>query len=249
MKAKMKLTRLLALALLMALALPAWALAAQDALVARKGLDGFEASVDSICAVYDVVWMCGWQGVYAYDAAAGDMTAYPFTEAWSAAAQGVYDPERGETVYQGILAWFSWNGGVYALVNTANGQGMIDARLCALTVNERGEADFETVGTIDWQSLENDSYVQIDSCCVVNDVLCAVSWVGDQRLCFIPLDGSCATVTEVPCSQLCPCEGGVLAVEETWDSGETEYVFYQVEVPSGRKTALTRFTPEEGQVE
>ena len=72
MNMKTRFFRILALALVLAL-LPAAALAAGDRLVARRGLDGFDGQVDSLCAVGDVIWRRGDEAVYAWDAATGDM--------------------------------------------------------------------------------------------------------------------------------------------------------------------------------
>lgn len=249
MKGMKHLKCLLALVLALALLAPMSALAASDALVARSGLDGFEGDVDSICAVGDVIWMYGYRGVYAYDAISGEMESHPFTAEWMAQRQGVYDAETKQTLYRGVFAWFSWNDAVYALVNTTDGRGMTDGALCRLTLNEGGEASFETVGPVDWQSLESDGYVQIDGCCVVNDVLCACAYQGDQRLCFIPLDGSRATVTDARCweGMAFPYDGGVMAVDEAWNNG-TEYIFNKVDVPSGKIAEIARYAPESGQL-
>ncbi len=247
MNMKTRFFRILALALVLAL-LPAAALAAGDRLVARRGLDGFDGQVDCLCAVEDVIWMYGDEAVYACDAASGDLTEYPFAAEWLTARQGVYDPEKGATLYRNVSAWFSWNGAVYALVSTADGAGVIDAGLCRLTIDEQGEADFQRAGGVDWQPLLDDEYLQIDSCHVVNDVLCAVCWQGDQRLCFIPLDDRPATVTDIFCEQLCPWDDGLLAARMEW-SDRPEYTFYRVDVPSGRAVELRRYEPEEGEVE
>ena len=59
MKGMKHLKCLLALVLALALLAPMSALAASDALVARRGLDGFEGDVDSICAVGDVIRTTG----------------------------------------------------------------------------------------------------------------------------------------------------------------------------------------------
>ncbi len=85
--------------------------------------------------------------------------------------------------------------------------------------------------------MESDGYVQIESCCVVDDVLCAARYEG---LCFIPLEGGRAATTSLQCWQVCPFDGGLLAVGEEWSDG-TEYVFYQVDVPSGDRTELARY--------
>ncbi|MBO4883860.1 MAG: carbohydrate ABC transporter substrate-binding protein, partial [Clostridia bacterium] len=148
-----------------------------------------------------------------------------------------------------VIAWFSWDGGVCALVNTSDGRGMTDCGLCHLTINEQGEADFAPAGPVDWQALESDGRLQIDGCCVVGDVLCAEVYMGDMRLCFIPLDGSRATVTDARCweGMVFPCDGGVIAVDEAWNDG-TEYIFNRVDVPSGRVTEIARFSPEDGYV-
>ncbi len=241
-----RICRLIALlALAVALLIPAAALAAEDALVAREGLDGFGDYVNSICAVGDTIWMYGGEGVYEYDAATGEMTPHPYSAEWREIRQGVYDAESRETVYRGVFAWFGWNDEVYALVNTSNGRGMTGAWLCRLALNEQGEASFESVGSIDWEAVESDGYVEVESCCVVNDVLCAARYDG---LCFIPLDGSRAATTSLQCWQVCPFDGGLLAVGEEWSDG-TEYVFYQVDVPSGSMTELGRYaTPTDSEL-
>ncbi len=236
---------LLALALALLASVPA--LASEDALVARKGLDGFEDDVNAICAVGDAIWMYGYQGVYEFDAQTGETTAYPFSAEWTAARQGVYDADTKQTLYRGVIAWFSWDGGVCALVNASDGRGITDAELCRLTISERGEADFAPVGPVDWQALESGGWVQIDGCCVVGDVLCAEVYMGDMRLCLVPLDGSRATVTDARCweGMVFPYDGGVMAVDEAWNDG-TEYIFNRVDVPSGRVTEIARFSPEDG---
>ena len=234
-------------ALMLALVTSVPALAAGDALIAREGLDGFTGSVDSICAVGDTIWMYGYQGVYEYDANTGEMTAHPFASEWTAARMGVYDAGAKQTLYRNVFAWFAWNGGVYALTNTSDGRGMTGAELSCLALNENGEAYFESVGPVDWQALESYGWVQIDGCCVVDGVLCAEAYIGDMRLCLLPLDGSRATVTDACCweGMVFPYDGGVMAVDEAWNNG-TEYIFNRVDVSSGKITEIARFLPEDG---
>ena len=160
------------ISLLLMVSAPVSALAAADALIARNGMDGFDDNVHAICALGDTVWTYSYRSVYAYDAETGAMTEYPFTSEWMTTQQGVYQPESGKTVYRGIFAWFSWNGEVCALVSTATPNGMTGGKLCRLVIDGQGEADFEPIGAIDWQALEDDGYVQIENCCVVGWATC-----------------------------------------------------------------------------
>lgn len=184
-----------ALALLLT-ALPALAVRG-DAIIARNGQDGFDDYAMRLCVIGDEVWIEGRNGAYVYNAASGEMVAYPWDDATLAAMKGENRDENGAQKFTYTTAWFAYQDAAYALLLTYSygGEGETgdyQTALARVRIQD-GRASFEESGTVDWQGLsdELDDTVNLSDVVVVNDTLCGVAQsMGNEVVIFLPLNGS-----------------------------------------------------------
>lgn len=184
-----------ALALLLT-AVPALAVQG-DAIIARNGQDGFDDYAMRLCVIGDEVWIEGRNGAYVYNAASGEMAAYPWDDATLAAMKGENRDENGAQKFTYTTAWFAYQDAAYALLLTYSygGEGETgdyQTALARVRIQD-GRASFEESGTVDWQGLsdELDDTVNLSDVVVVNDTLCGVAQsMGNEVVIFLPLNGS-----------------------------------------------------------
>lgn len=189
------LSLILALALLLT-AVPALAVQG-DAIIARNGQDGFDDYAMRLCVIGDEVWIEGRNGAYVYNAASGEMAAYPWDDATLAAMKGENRDENGAQKFTYTTAWFAYQDAAYALLLTYSygGEGETgdyQTALARVRIQD-GRASFEESGTVDWQGLsdELDDTVNLSDVVVVNDTLCGVAQsMGNEVVIFLPLNGS-----------------------------------------------------------
>ena len=190
------LSLILAAALLLT-AVPALAVRG-DAIIARQGQDGFDDYVTALCTIGDVVWMEGGRdgGVYTYDTASGEMTAYSWDDAARTLLRGENYDETGAQTFTYIAAWFAYQDAPCALLLSYSYKDRESSSYQAVLARVRvqdGRASFEEIGTVDWQGLsdELDDTVNLSDVVVVNDTLCALAQGMDNEVvAFLPLDGS-----------------------------------------------------------
>lgn len=213
-----------------------------DALIARRGMDGFNDSIQAVCALGDALWLLGYDGVYAYDTAAETLATYAWDENYTTARYGVYDTS-GEKVYTSVCCIFAWREGLYALSLTSSVEsGAINVELCAIRI-QGGLASLEVIGEVDWQPGVYDDYFSVINCFAIGDVLCANVNMRYDALCLIPLDGSDMIVTDITNALICPYEDKLMAV--TSERGDTlEYIFSEVNARTGEYTRLARLDTE-----
>ena len=184
-----------ALALLLT-AVPALAVQG-DAIIARNGQDGFDDYAMRLCVIGDEVWIEGRNGAYVYNAASGEMAAYPWDDATLAAMKGENRDENGAQKFTYTTAWFAYQDAAYALLLTYSygGEGETgdyQTALARVRIQD-GRASFEEIGTLDWQGLSDElgDTVNLSDVVVVNDTLCALAQGMDNEVvAFLPLDGS-----------------------------------------------------------
>lgn len=189
------LSLILAAALLLT-AVPALAVQG-DAIIARNGQDGFDDYAMRLCVIGDEVWIEGRNGAYVYNAASGEMAAYPWDDATLAAMKGENRDENGAQKFTYTTAWFAYQDAAYALLLTYSygGEGETgdyQTALARVRIQD-GRASFEESGTVDWQGLsdELDDTVNLSDVVVVNDTLCGVAQsMGNEVVIFLPLNGS-----------------------------------------------------------
>ena len=193
------LSLVLAAALLLT-AVPALAVQG-DAIIARNGQDGFDDYAMRLCVIGDEVWIEGRNGAYVYNAASGEMTAYPWDDATLAAMKGENRDENGAQKFTYTTAWFAYQDAAYALLVTYSygGEGETSDYQTALARVriQDGRASFEESGAVDWKGLtdELDENVYLSNTAVVNDTLCGVAQsMGNNVVIFLPLNGSAPRV-------------------------------------------------------
>ena len=193
------LSLVLAAALLLT-AVPALAVQG-DAIIARNGQDGFDDYAMRLCVIGDEVWIEGRNGAYVYNAASGEMAAYPWDDATLAAMKGENRDENGAQKFTYTTAWFAYQDAAYALLLTYSygGEGETgdyQTALARVRIQD-GRASFEESGAVDWKGLtdELDENVYLSNTAVVNDTLCGVAQsMGNEVVIFLPLNGSAPRV-------------------------------------------------------
>ena len=184
-------------AVLLLTAVPALAVRG-DAIIARQGQDGFDDYVTALCTIGDVVWMKGDRdgGVYTYDTASGEMTAYSWDDAVHTMLRGENYDETGAQTFTYVAAWFAYQDAPCALLLSYSYKDgkTSDYRAALARVHAQdGRASFEEIGAVDWQGLSDElnDTVNLEDVVVVNDTLCAlVQSMDDEIVAFLPLDGS-----------------------------------------------------------
>ena len=212
-----------ALVLLMAV-VPALAVSG-DAVIGRYGQDGFDDFVMGVCTIGDEVWIEGRNGAYVYSVSSGEMTFYPWDDETSAAMNGEKRDESGAQLYTYAVAWFAYQGDVYALLTTYSycGEGdtgnyeTVLTRVCV----QDGRTSFEEAGAVDWKGLtdELDDSVYLSNVVVVNDTMCAIAQsMGSEVIVFLPLNGDAPRVVylgDVWPTDLTSWNGDILIVQNT----------------------------------
>ena len=234
-----RLLSLILAAVLLLTAVPALAVRG-DAIIARQGQDGFDDYVTALCTIGDVVWMEGGRdgGVYAYDTASGEMTAYSWDDAARTLLNGENYDETGAQTFTYITAWFAYQDAPCALLfsySYKDGKTSGDRAVLARVHAQDGRASFEEIGAVDWQGLsdELDGSVNLSNVVVVNDTLCGVAQSMDSEVvAFLPLDGSAPRVAylgNVWTNGMTSWNGDILIVQQmdttqyaivSFDSGE-----------------------------
>lgn len=214
-----------------------------DALIAREGRDGFNDSVQAICAFDDALWLLAYRdGVYEYRD--GELMRYSWDEEYAASAAGVYDL-GGEKVYRSIDCMFAWNDKLHALAETVSVEsGVMKVDLCEIIV-ANGAASIETIREIDWKPGVSDEYFSVDGCVVVGDVLCANLNMRYETLCLIPLDGADMIITDIQNASLSAYGDKLLAVSENYGDS-LGYAFYEVDPLTGAPTEIARVEDIDG---
>ena len=235
---KRLLSLILAAALLLT-AVPALAVRG-DAIIACQGQDGFDDYVTALCTIGDVVWMKGDRdgGVYTYDTASGEMTAYSWDDAARTLLNGENYDETGAQTFTYIAAWFAYQDAPCALLfsySYKDGKTSGDRAVLARVHVQDGRASFEEIGAVDWQGLSDElnDTVNLSNVVVVNDTLCGVAQSMDSEVvAFLPLDGSAPRVAylgNVWTNGMTSWNGDILIVQQmdttqyaivSFDSGE-----------------------------
>lgn len=111
----MKMLRCLVVLILLAtLSLPA--MAADDAVIAREGFDGFTDSVRTLCADGDLIWMYGDKAVHTYDASTGELISYPWNDETRSYLRGTALDADGLSVSADEVAWLNLDGSAHMIV-------------------------------------------------------------------------------------------------------------------------------------
>ena len=201
--------------------------AAGDKIIGAKGFAGDYATYE-VCVIGDKVWMRTVRDVQIYDVQTGETASYPWSDEVTNMDGGQF--EDGMRYYRSIKTWFAWRGEVYALcesLRTGRNETIYEGLSLWRVAIADGQANLESAGSVDWEALGQENYIQIDRSLAVGDTLFAQYYddsTGDFALAAMPLDGSSTTVVKVragECRGLCLYDGGLLAVVLDYDNGTT----------------------------
>ena len=177
------------------------------------GTNGFDDTIDGMCAIDDTIWFAGShsQSIHRCDAATATLESYPWNDACAREHQGITSPD-GDTIFQGIAAWFAWNDEpcVLAYRYSANARTITNAAVYRVDIID-GEAALTETAAIDWEPLIFDDYLQLEGACVVDGVLCSILYSGRYfTLALTPLDGGKTILTGIQAECVCPYNGMAL---------------------------------------
>lgn len=201
--------------------------AAGDKVIGAKGFASEYATYE-VCVIGDKVWMRTVKDVEIYDVQTGETASYPWSDEVTHMDAGQF--QDGMRCYRSIKTWFAWQGEVYALCESSrmnSDESVYEGLSLWRVVIADGQADLESAGSVDWEALGQENYIQIDHSLAVGDTLFAQYYddsTGDFALAAMPLDGSSTTILKVragECRGLCLYDGSLLATVLDYDNGIT----------------------------